>query len=51
MYIVLYICFIQWESSGGRQISKMRELHLCSSRKRGHVGIYIYNIDDIDQYR
>ena len=34
-------CFIQGESSGGRQISKKSELFLCSRRKRGSVVIKI----------
>ena len=32
-------CFIQGESSGGRQISEKCELFLCSRRKRGSVVI------------
>ena len=34
-------CFIQEESSGGKQISKTCELFLCSRRKRGGVVIKI----------
>ena len=53
MYVCMYVivqntskltttaCFIQAESSGGRQISKKSELFLCSRRKRGSVVIKI----------